>query len=126
MDLEAIGAATKQQLKDRTNDSNTFRLKDMKNMVVGKKKGVAASNGLDPDSIECSVSTEWAKINMTATSAREIGVTFSQKKLMRKTAARFRSEHSIMCGYSYACTALTTMYLSGPQPVWMHDVDMDA
>ena len=122
MDLDEIVQKTQTQLKDRSSDSNTFKLKHMKNIIVQKQKDVAAAGGLDPATIECSVTTEQAKICMTATAATASGVSFSKKKLLKKTTSRYRSEHSIMCGYAYAATALTTMYLTGTQPSWMSTV----
>ena len=47
------------------------------------------------------------------------GILFIKKKLITKTVLRYRSEHSMMCGYSYALTALTMHYFTGPLPSWM-------
>ena len=68
-------------MKDKLNDSNTFKLKHMKEMMVTKKKEITARNGLDPDSTKCSVSLQWAKTNMIVTAARS-NLLFSTKKLL--------------------------------------------
>ena len=96
----------------------------MKDMIVEKKKELAATGGLDPDTIKVSVSSQWAKVRMVVTAA-EGDFSFSTKKLLTKTAARYRSEHSVMSGYSYALTALMTHYFTGPQPAWMSDLSLD-
>jgi hypothetical protein len=124
MPVKEVEKGTNQMLKDGLHDSNTFKLKHMKNLMVVKKKEIAASNGLDPDSVNCNVTTQWAKVNMIATAARS-NLAFSTKKLLTKTASRYRSEHSVMCGLSYTLTALTTMYRSGQKPSWLSGVDVD-
>ena len=111
------------KLGERSNDSNTFKVKHMKEIMVEKVKEKAKSDGLDPNSIKCVASTEWAKTQMIVVAAGS-DLSFSNKKLLKKTASRFRSEHSVMCGFSYALTALTTQYLIGRQPSWMSDIDM--
>ena len=125
MSVDEIGEATKKALKDRTNDSNTLKLKHMKQIIVKKKEEVTEADGLDPNSIKVVATAEWSKVAMTAAAATAGGVSFSKKKLLAKTASRYRSEHSLMCGYSYALTALTTMYLKGSRPSWMGDVRFD-
>ena len=50
---------------------------------------------------------------------------FSWKKLNIKTEARFRLEHSLMCGYSYVTTSIVIHYIEGPRPAWMNDCDME-
>ena len=63
-------------------------------------------DSLDPDSVDCSVSTRWAKVTMVAADVRGDRVSFTKRNLMIKTEARFRSEHLVMCGYSYAVTEI--------------------
>ena len=69
----------------------------MKEMIVSKRKDRASADGLDPDSIKCAAGTVWAKTQMIVT-AGESDLSFSTKKLITKTASRYRSEHSVMCG----------------------------
>ena len=47
---------------------------------------------------------------MVAAAVRGDHVSFTKKKPMIKTDARFISEHSVMCGYSYAVTAIVIHY----------------
>ena len=47
---------------------------------------------------------------MVAAVVRGDHVSFTKKKPMIKTDARFISEHSVMCGYSYAVTAIVIHY----------------
>ena len=124
MSVEEVQKETDKVLKDKLNDSNTFKLKHMKEMMVTKKKEIVARNCLDPDTTKCSVTSEWAKANMIVTAARS-NLSFSTKKLLTKTASRYRSENLIMCGHSYALTSLTTMYRSGSKPSWLSGIDMD-
>merc|ERR1711957_537188 len=87
-ELNEISEATTTQLKNHTNDSNTFKLKHTKELIVNKKKKAAEANCLDSGTIACGVSTEWAKIIIIATSATESEVLFSRKKLMTEKASR--------------------------------------
>ena len=63
--VEEVQQATDKVLKDKLNDSNTFKLKHMKEMMATKKKEITARNGPDPDTTKISVSLEWAKANMS-------------------------------------------------------------
>ena len=107
MSVDEVRSATTLTLNNRSHDSNTFGLQHMKEMIVQKKKEVAAEVGLDPSITKCSVSTEWAKIGVTVTAA-ESDLSLSKKKLLTKTALRYQSEHSVMRGYSYALTCIMT------------------
>jgi len=62
MNLNTTEIAVKTVLNDHTNESNAFRLKDMKKVYETVKKGTAESHGLDPDSIDCTVSDRTAKV----------------------------------------------------------------
>ena len=103
MNVNEVQTSIKKKLQERLHDSNTFKLKHMKDMFVEKKKEVAAAGGLDPDTIKVSVSSQWAKVRMVVTAA-EGDLSFSTKKLITKTAARYRSEHFVISRYSYALT----------------------
>ena len=103
MSVDEFRTATTKTLNDRSHDSNTFGLQHTQEMIVQKKKELAAEAGLDPSTTKCSVSTQWAKIGMTVTAA-ESGLSFSKKKILTKTASRYRLEH-VICGYSYALTS---------------------
>ena len=46
-----IHESTSKSLRERTNNSNTFKLDHMKNMIVDKKKEVVTADGLDLTSI---------------------------------------------------------------------------
>ena len=62
---------------------------------------------------------------MMVTAATAPSISLTKNKLLMKTASRYRSENSVMCGYLYATTALMTMYFEGPRPSWMRDVKFD-
>ena len=64
VEMDAIRASTMQLLKDRTSDSSTVKLKHIKGIIVNQKKKLAADNGLDPESVNASISTRWAKMTM--------------------------------------------------------------
>ena len=53
---------------------------------------------------------------MTAAAMEGSDLGFTKKKLQIKTEYRYKSEHSVMCGYSYALTALMTHYFEGAHP----------
>ena len=69
MSVDQIQIGTKQVLKAKPINSNTFKLKYMKDMIAKRKKEVAEADGLDPNTIKCGITTEWSKICMTATAA---------------------------------------------------------
>ena len=58
MSVEEVVKITNQLLKTRSSNSNTFKLKQHKNMIVHKKKEMVEVDGLDPDTITSTVTTE--------------------------------------------------------------------
>ena len=114
-----VSAIVKGTLDRRSHNSTTFQLKHMKHAIESRKRLLAEADGLDPTSIDASVSIRNAKINTIVAAMSSDTLSLSQKLLQIKTEAQFRSEHSVMCGYSYALTALLTMYFEGPSPPWM-------
>ena len=72
-------------MKDCYNDSSAFKLQHMKDAIVRKKKEQAERNGLDPNTIKCTISTETAKIAMTAVAMEGTHLGFTKKKLQTKT-----------------------------------------
>ena len=80
----------KKMLKDYSHDSNTVKLKHMKNIMVEHTKQKADKDGLDPDTVKCEISTREAKVNMILAAAG-CDVLFSKKKLQIKTEARYVS-----------------------------------
>ena len=61
---------------------------------------------------------------MVVAAAKEV-VSFSKKKLLIKTKARFRAEHFAVSAYSYALRALLTHFFEGRLPSWINDVNLD-
>ena len=116
-------SASKQLLKDRSHDSSAVQLEHMKKIMEIRQKEKANKDGLDPDTIKCKVTTRAAKVNLIV-AAVEGEVAFSKKTLLIKTEARFRAEHSVMSGFSYATTCLMTHYIEGRKPSWMRNIDM--
>ena len=45
----------KKLVNDHTSESNIFRLKDMKNVNETIEKGAAECDGLDPESVDCTI-----------------------------------------------------------------------
>ena len=97
----------------------------MKGIIVKEKKLKALKDGLDPNTVDCKVSNRLAKINMIAAAGEADHISFTKKKLQIKTESRFRAEHSVMAGFSYAVTALMTHYFEGPRPAWMGGINYD-
>ena len=93
----------------------------MKDVIAQRKKEVAEADGLYPNTIRCGITPEWTKVCMTA-AAVSAEFSFSKKILLTKTGFRYRSDHSMMCGYINALIALMTHYLEGPRPSWMSRV----
>ena len=82
-------------------------------------KNQAYDDGLNTDIVYCAVYTRWDKVTMVAAAVGGDHVSFTKNKLIIKTKSRFRSEHSLMCGYSYSVTALVTHYFEGPKHTCM-------
>ncbi len=117
MKVNKVEMVAHKSLRDCTNDSNTFRIIDMKNAFVETKKQRAEKNGLDRDGVECGISHKTAKTAMVAVAMSGSNeLSFSRKTLLKKTESRYQSEHSLMMGYSYATTVLATHFLEGPTP----------
>ena len=116
MKLGEAEAAVKNVLRDCSSDSSAFKLSDMKNAYAEKRKDKAALDGLDPDSINSSISTRTAKVALIAVAMGDSDISLSNKVLLTKTEKRFQSEHSIMGAYAYACTVLSTHFIEGPCP----------
>ena len=112
-------AIAKATMDRRSHNSNAFQLEHMKHAIESRKRLLAEADGLDPESIDVSITSTNAKI--TTIAAAMVGdLSLSKKDLQIKTESRFRSEHSVMCGYSYAMTALMSHYFDGPNPPWMN------
>ena len=116
MKLGETEGIVKQVLSEHTNDSNTFRLKDMKKSFESKRIDEAEANGLDPESIECGISDKTAKAAMVAVAMGDSDLQFTTKKLQTKTESQYQAEHSIMGGYAFATTVLSTHFIEGPRP----------
>lgn len=116
--VEEAKEAVKNNLNSHTSGSNAFGLDDMKAAIIARRKEQAAKNGLDPDGIDCTVSNQAAKIAMTSAVMGQSasGLKFTNKDLLRKTEPRFISEHSLMMGYAYAATVLSTHFIAGTLP----------
>ena len=83
-------------MKTCTHDSSTVKVTHMKEVIASKKKSQAAKDGLDPDTVECKVSTRHAKINMVAAAATS-NLSFSKKKLLIIHVSKHaRQEHTKM------------------------------
>ena len=92
--VEEVVKITNQLLKTRSSNSNTFKLKQHKNMIVYKKKEIAEANGLDPDTITSTVTTKWMKVVMIVTAATAVSISLSKKnssqRWLRSTSSRIR------------------------------------
>mmetsp|Transcript_9346 Transcript_9346/g.16260 ORF Transcript_9346/g.16260 Transcript_9346/m.16260 type:complete len:172 (+) Transcript_9346:105-620(+) len=88
----------------------------MKEAYADKKKQMAAKAGLEAETIDSSVCDRTAKVALVAAAMGNSGLSFSNKKLLTKTESRFIAEHSIMGGYAYATTVLSTHFIEGPRP----------
>ena len=93
----------------------------MKSIISESRKKQAYDDGLGPDSVDCAFSTRWAKVTMVAADVRGDHVSFTKNRVMIKAEERFRSKHSVMCGYLYSVTALMTHFFEGNKPTWMRD-----
>ena len=49
-------------------------------MILQKKKEIAEADGLDPNTIKCTVTTEWAKVGMMVTAATAPSISLSKKE----------------------------------------------
>lgn len=113
MNLDEVTDTIKTTLKECASDSNTFKLSHMKDCYEQKKKEQAEKDGLDPDSTNCNVSDVTAKVAIVAAAMSRDDLTLSDKNLQTKTLARWIAEHSIMGGYAYAATVLSTHFIEG-------------
>ena len=104
-----IVSTSKDLFKNRSHDSSTVKCLHMKEVIASKKKSQAAKVGLDPDLVECKVSTRNAKVNMVM-AATTSKLSFFKKKLLIKTWARFRAEYLVISACSYAMTVLMTHF----------------
>ena len=112
-----IKSAVKDVMKDCSRDSNAFQLKDMEKLLESKKKEKAEKDGLDQETVKSGVSKNTARAAMVALAMdADDQMAFTKKKLNTTTESRWRSEHSPMCGYSYATTVLSTHVNRGPMP----------
>ena len=69
IEVPEIVSTSKDMLKNRSHDSSTVKILHMKEVIASKKKSQAAEDGLDPDSVECKVSTRNAKVKMVVAAA---------------------------------------------------------
>ena len=84
-------------------------------------KNQAYDDGLNTDIVYCAVYTRWDKVTMVAAAVGGDHVSFTKNKVLIKAEERFRSKHSVMCGYLYSVTALMTHFFEGNKPTWMRD-----
>ena len=109
---EAV-VATKDALMSCSHDSSAFKLVHMKEALIKKKKKQAEEDGLDPETVRYTICNESAKVAMVAAAMEGSNLGFTTQELQIKTEPRYRSEHSVMMGMSYALTCLTTHYFEG-------------
>lgn len=114
-----LTAAAEDTVNRRSHNSSAILLTHTKKAIATRNMLLAEKNGLDPTSIDCGAPTRAAKISTVVAAMLGNKLSLLTKKLQVKTASRYRSEHSVMCGYSYAMTALMTHYFDGPSPPWM-------
>ena len=79
-------------------------------------KEQAAKDGLDTESINCSVADQTAKVGMMAVTMGSKELKLTKKKLTTKTSPRYIAEHSVMSGYAYSATVLATHFMKDPAP----------
>ena len=85
----------------RASSSSAFKLSDTKEAFTNKLKDTAAAEDFDPDSVTTGASDYSSKAMTVAAAMEEEVTTFSKTTLLKKTGQRFRSEYSMMMGYSY-------------------------
>ena len=99
-----------------------FKLAHMQSIFEQKRRSQAQKIGLDPDSVNCSVSARTAKTMMTAVAMLEdSSLHFNKHKSINKTEARYRAEHSVMGAQAFAMTDVTTGIKAGAPPPWMSE-----
>jgi len=116
MGTEEAETIATQALRSCDGDSSTFQLNDMKAAYISKMKAEAEDNGLEGDTIDCKISDRLAKAALIAASMGTSELSASRKKLITKTETRYISEHSVMGGYAYATTVLSTHFIEGRRP----------
>jgi len=114
--LNEVEAAVQKKFKDCNTKSNTFQLSDMKSSIEEKRKRTAEEDGLDPETIDCKVSSTTAKVALIAAAMGDECGTLSNKKLLHKTSTRWQMEHSVQAAVSNTLTCISTHYIAGPTP----------
>ena len=114
INLNTTEIAVKKLLNDHTSESNIFRLKDMKNVNETVEKCTAESDELDPESADCTILYQTAKVRMVAVAMGTINLSFMLKKLLIKIEERWQVEHSVMEAYAYATVVFSTCFVDGP------------
>ena len=116
MKLGEAEAAVKNVLRDCSSDSSAFKLSDMKNAYAEKRKDKAALDGLDPDSINSSISTRTAKVALIAVAMGDSDISLSNKVLLTKTPRR-DSNRSIPSWVPTHTHVLCSLRISSKAPV---------
>jgi len=107
--LTKIVTAAKDAMTHCTNNSNTFKLDHLKKVYVKKKNNKAANDGLDPDTVNTTISNRTTKIALITAAI--------ESDTLPKTEQRFIVKYSVQGAYTYALTVLSTHYCEGdPTP----------
>ena len=116
INLNTTVIAMKKLLKDHTSESKTFRLKDMKHVNETVEKGTAQSDELDPESVDCTILDQTAKVRMVVVVMGTTNLSSMLKKLLIKLEKRWQAEHSVMEAYAYATVVFSTRFVDGSCP----------
>jgi len=116
ININTTEIAVKKLLHDHMSESNIFRLKDMKNVNETVEKGTAKSDELDPESADCTILDQTAKVRMVAMAMGTTNLSFMLKKLLTKIEKRWQAEHSVTEAYAYANMVFSTRFEEGPCP----------
>ena len=82
INLNTMEIAVKKLVNDHTSESNIFRLKDMKNVNETVEKGTAECDELDPESVDCTILDQTAKVQMVAVAMGTTNLSSMLKKLL--------------------------------------------
>lgn len=118
--VSEMESMVKSKIADHDSDSSRFKIEHMKEIYTTKKREKAEEHGLESERVSCPTDAKTLKTAMMATAmnSAESGIGISEKKMAKKTEARYKAEHSVMKAYSYAATVLATHFIEGPQPFY--------
>ena len=119
---EALECAKEGRSSSSLEGRSQFKLSHMQSIFEQKRKSEAQKIGLDPESVNCSVSARTVKTMMTAVVMLEdSSLHFNKHKSIDKTEARYHAEYLVMGTQAFAMTAVTTGIKAVAPPPWMSE-----